>query len=175
MLTDQVKEMRVTKALEAALPGAVVDGKFAFNELTLEIDPARIVEVGAFLKNKDRFIRLSAVTCVDWYPMEPRFEVVYHLHSMPRPGITEDERLRLKCRVTGETPSIDSVFSVWRAADWYEREVFDLFAPIAPLRIVRLPVSPPAVAIHQYWHPRVSSDPALRFFREQVLAAATSD
>jgi NADH-quinone oxidoreductase subunit C len=127
MLTDQVKEMRVTKALEAALPGAVVDGKFAFNELTLEIDPARIVEVGAFLKNKDRFIRLSAVTCVDWYPMEPRFEVVYHLHSMPRPGITEDERLRLKCRVTGETPSIDSVFSVWRAADWYEREVFDLF------------------------------------------------
>jgi DNA-binding transcriptional LysR family regulator len=55
------------------------------------------------------------------------------------------------------------------------REVFDLFAPIAPLKIVRLPVPPPAVAIHQYWHPRVSSDPALRFFREQVLTAATSD
>ena len=127
MPTDQVKDMRVTKALSTSLPGAVVDGKFAFNELTLEIDPARIGEVAAFLKNKDRFIRLAAVTAVDLYPMEPRFEVVYHLHSMPRPGLTEDERLRLKCRLGGDAPSIDSVFSVWRAADWYEREVFDLF------------------------------------------------
>jgi len=127
MLTDQVKEMRVTKALEAALPGVIADGKFAFAELTLEIAPGRIVEACAFLKNQDRFIRLAAITCVDLYPMEPRFEVIYHLHSMPRPGITEDERLRLKCRLAGEAPAIDSVCSVWRAADWYEREVFDLF------------------------------------------------
>jgi hypothetical protein len=50
--------------------------------------------------------------------------------------------------------------------------VFDLFAPIAPLRMVRLPVAIPPVAIHQYWHPRVAGDPAVTFFREQVLAAA---
>jgi NADH-quinone oxidoreductase subunit C len=130
MPTDQVKEMRVTKALEAGLPGAIVDGKFAVGELTLEIAPARITEAARFLKYQDRFIRLAAVTCVDMYPMEPRFEVVYHLHSMPRPGVTEDERLRLKCRLGGDAPSIDSVYSVWRAADWYEREVFDLFGVI---------------------------------------------
>jgi len=52
------------------------------------------------------------------------------------------------------------------------REVFDLFAPIAPLKVVRLPVTIPSIAIHQYWHPRVASDPAVKFFREQVLAAA---
>jgi DNA-binding transcriptional LysR family regulator len=52
------------------------------------------------------------------------------------------------------------------------REVFELFAPIAPLKMVRLPVPIPSVAIHQYWHPRVASDPAVKFFREQVLAAA---
>ncbi len=127
MPTDQVKEMRVTQALEAALPGAIVDGKFAVNELTLEIAPAQIVEAARFLKYQDRFIRLAAVTCVDMYPMEPRFEVIYHLHSMPRPGVTEDERLRLKCRLGGDAPTIDSVCSVWRSADWYEREVFDLF------------------------------------------------
>jgi NADH-quinone oxidoreductase subunit C len=127
MLTDQVKEMRVTKALEAALPGAVVEGKFAFNELTLEIALARIVEVCSFLKHQDRFIRLASVAGVDLYPMEPRFEIVYHLHSMPRPGIQEDERLRLKCRVGSDALSIDSVYSVWRAADWYEREIFDMF------------------------------------------------
>ena len=127
MLTDQVKDMRVTKALEAGLPGAVVAGKFEFDELTLEIDAARILDVAGFLKHKDRFIRLAAVTAVDRYPMEPRFEVIYHLHSMPRPGFTGDERLRLKCRLAGDKPEIESVYSVWRAADWYEREVFDLF------------------------------------------------
>lgn len=126
-MTEQVKEMRVTKALEAALPGVVTAGVFALDELTLEVDPARIVEVCSFLKTKDRFIRLSAITSVDRYPLEPRFEVIYHLHSMPRPGVTENERLRLKCRLSGNTPSIESVYSVWRAADWYEREVFDLF------------------------------------------------
>ena len=127
-LTDQLKEMRVTKVLEAALPGAVVDGKFDRGELTLEIAAGRILAVCDHLKNKDRFIRLVAVTCVDRYPAEPRFEVIYHLHSMPRPGVTtEDERLRLKARVGGAAPEIDSVFSIWRSADWYEREVFDLF------------------------------------------------
>ncbi len=127
LMTDQVKEMRVTKALEGALPGAVVAGKFEFNELTLEIATPRILEATGFLKHKERFIRLAAVTCVDRYPMEPRFEVIYHLHSMKRPGFTEDERLRLKCRLGGDAPTIDSVCSVWRCADWYEREVFDLF------------------------------------------------
>jgi NADH-quinone oxidoreductase subunit C len=54
--------------------------------------------------------------------MEPRFEVVYHLHATAR-----HERLRLKVKLAGEAPEIDSVYSVWRSADWYEREVFDLF------------------------------------------------
>ena len=68
---------------------------------------------------------------MDWYPREPRFEVVYHLHALPlgAPGAppARSERLRLKCRVAGEAPEIDSVCEVWRGADWYEREVFDLF------------------------------------------------
>ena len=52
----------------------------------------------------------------------PWFEIVYHLHSLER-----NERLRLKCKVDGANPEIDSVYSVWRGADWYEREIFDLF------------------------------------------------
>ena len=67
-------------------------------------------------------MRLSSVTAVDRDPSDPRFEVVYHLHS-----IEHNERIRLKCRLSGENPEIDSVTSVWRSADWYEREVFDLF------------------------------------------------
>ena len=109
-------------ALEAYDPESIVAGKFDRQELTLEIAPEKITSACAFLKKEQKFIRLSTVTAVDRYPAEPRFEVVYHIHSLER-----NERLRLKCRVGGETPEIDSVTGVWRAANWYEREVFDLF------------------------------------------------
>ena len=55
---------------------------------------------------------MSTVTAVDRYPAEPRFEVVYHLHSIER-----NERLRLKCRLAGADPEIDSVTSVWRSRE----------------------------------------------------------
>ncbi len=121
MLSEQVQGMRVTQALAGAAAGAVVDGKHDRGELTLEIDAARIAEVCRFLKS-DKYERLAAVTCVDVYPMEPRFEMIYHMHSIAR-----NERVRLKCKVGGERPEIESVFPVYRGADWYEREVFDLF------------------------------------------------
>lgn len=54
------------------------------------------------------------------------------------------------------------------------REVFDIFAPIAAIRTVKLPIDIPPIQIHQYWHPRVGSDAAVKFFRELVFAAARS-
>jgi len=104
------------------LPGAIRNGKWDRGEVTLEVAPERIVEVCRFLKSERQFVRLSDVTAVDWYPQEPRFEVVYHLHSLER-----NERLRLKCRLPGQDPELDSVTAVWRSANWYEREVYDLF------------------------------------------------
>jgi NADH-quinone oxidoreductase subunit C len=105
-----------------AVADAVQAGKYEFSELTLEIEPSRIGEVCGKLKHEMDFVRLSDLTAVDRYPAEPRFEIIYHLHSLSR-----KERLRLKCRIGGETPEIESVTSIWRAANWYEREVFDLF------------------------------------------------
>jgi len=122
MLPDNLREFAVAAAVETFDPAAVTGGKHERGELTLEIAPAAIASVCGFLKRECRFIRLSTVTAVDRYPAEPRFEVVYHLHS-----IEGKERLRLKCRLGGEKPEIESVTSVWRSADWYEREVFDLF------------------------------------------------
>jgi DNA-binding transcriptional LysR family regulator len=52
------------------------------------------------------------------------------------------------------------------------RELFDLFSPIAAIRTVALPIEIPAIEIHQYWHPRLASDPAVKFLRETVLAVA---
>ncbi len=122
MLPEHLKEQPVAVALAAFEEGAITDGKIDRGELTLYIDAARIVSACGFLKHEQDFVRLSTVTALDWYPSEPRFEVVYHLHS-----ITRKQRVRLKCKLSGKSPIIDSVCSVWRSANWYEREVFDLF------------------------------------------------
>jgi NADH-quinone oxidoreductase subunit C len=122
MLPDNLREFAVAAAVETFDGEAVTGGKHDRGELTLEIAPARIVSVCGFLKREQQFIRLSTVTAVDRYPAAPRFDVVYHLHSIER-----NERLRLKCRLDGDSPEIESVTSVWRSANWYEREVFDLF------------------------------------------------
>ena len=65
---------------------------------------------------------LTDATCVDRYPMEPRFEVSYHLVSIPR-----RERLRLKTKLSGSDAVMDTLVPVWPGANWLEREIFDLF------------------------------------------------
>ena len=72
-----------------------------------------------------RFGFLSQITAVDWPEREPRFEVVYHLLSLQTRAT-----LRLKVRVGGEDdpdPEVPTVEAIWPAANWFEREVFDLF------------------------------------------------
>jgi NADH-quinone oxidoreductase subunit C len=108
-------------ALNALPADSVVETLDSLGEATIVIDPGRIVEVCRALKEQG-FERLASVTAVDRFPCEPRFEVVYHLHSIGR-----NRRLRLKCRVVTAEAEIDSVTGVWRSADWYEREVYDLF------------------------------------------------
>ena len=122
MLPDQLKEHPAAAALDASLAGAITGGHAEHNEPTLFIAPARIAEVCRYLKDERKFVRLSAITAVDWHPADPRFEIVYLLHSLE-----ENSRLRLKCWVSESACEIDSVTGVWRAANWYEREVFDLF------------------------------------------------
>jgi len=88
------------------------------------VDRSDIHEACALLRDDPScpFDFLSDVTCVDWYPSEPRFEVVYHLLSIPK-----KERVRLKVRLNSSSPSIDSLTPIWAGANYFEREVFDLF------------------------------------------------
>jgi NADH-quinone oxidoreductase subunit C len=122
MLPDNLRERRVAAAVEAFDSEAIRGGNFDRGELTLEIDAGKIGSVCGFLKYDQKFVRLSTVTAVDRYPAEPRFEVVYHLHS-----IEGNERIRVRCRIGGTEPRIASMTTVWRSANWYEREVWDLF------------------------------------------------
>jgi NADH-quinone oxidoreductase subunit C len=102
----------------------VQGAKFDREEMTIYVDRSSIREACALLRDDAdcAFNFLSDVTCVDWYPSEPRFEVVYHLLS-----ISKKERVRLKVRLDSGSPAVESLTSVWPGANYFEREVFDLF------------------------------------------------
>jgi len=69
-----------------------------------------------------KFNLLSDATCVDRFPVEPRFELNYSLVSIPRQA-----RIRLRTAVSAQQPTIESLVPVWPGANWLEREIFDLF------------------------------------------------
>ena len=94
------------------------------DELTLSLSKKDIVEVCKFLKNDPdlEFLLCEDITAIDWARRINRFTVVYHIFSLKNKF-----RLRLKADVDEEECSIDSVSSVWRTANWQEREVYDMY------------------------------------------------
>ncbi len=121
---EQLKQRPELARLLAWRAEAVQGAKFDRNELSVYLRRDAIREACALLRDDPglQFNFLSDLTCVDWYPSEPRFEVVYHLFSIPK-----KLRLRLKVQLGGEDPRLDSLTPVWPAANFFEREVFDLF------------------------------------------------
>jgi len=106
-------------------PQAVVETVEFCGEQTIVLTPQSLVAVCSYLQKTLRYTFLSSVTAVDWQERIPRFDVVYHLLSIPN-----QSELRLKVRVgqrREEHPSVPTVTGVWPAANWYEREVYDLF------------------------------------------------
>ena len=123
MITETAQALPDVAALLRAFPeGVILSADTPLQETVLEIAPGEVVAVLRFLKVDQQYERLSAITCVDWHPATPRFEVVYQMHSL-----RHNRRLRLKCRIGGEAPALESATAVYRSANWYEREVFDLF------------------------------------------------
>jgi NADH-quinone oxidoreductase subunit C len=110
------------KAL-AALPGAVLGARQAYGELTLTAEAARIVDVLAFLRDDPacQFFCFTDLSGVDYPEREKRFEIVYQLLS---PKLNQRVRVTIS---TDETTPVPSTISVFPAADWYEREVYDFF------------------------------------------------
>jgi NADH-quinone oxidoreductase subunit C len=121
VLPESLAENTSAVLIESRLPDAIVSATAAVDGPVLGLAPESIVPVCRLLKEEAGFNRLSAVTAVDWWPRAQRFEVVYFLHSLK-----SGARLRLSVRI-GEGVELDSVTQVWRSANWYEREVFDLF------------------------------------------------
>ena len=106
-------------ALEKQFP--VLAKKEFRNETTLTVEAGRIAEVCAFAKSELGFDCLTNLCSVDNFGSEPRFEVNYDLYSY-----ADNHYLRLKAAVSEDEPSLPSVTGVWNAANWHEREVYDL-------------------------------------------------
>jgi len=115
IVVDRVKQ----KFSEAVLEVSAFRG-----ETTLQIRPGDLLPLCRFLRDDPEmaFDFLIDLCGVDYLPREPRFQVVYHLCST-RTRL----RLRLKVSLPGTDPKIASVFSVWKSADWMEREAFDMY------------------------------------------------
>jgi NADH-quinone oxidoreductase subunit C len=121
---EQLKNHPAVARLMEWNPSSVTGVKFDRDEMTIFVARENIREACALLRDDENcaFNFLSDVTCVDWFPAEPRFEVVYHLLSIPK-----KERVRLKVKLDSSSPVVDSVTPVWIGANYFEREVFDLF------------------------------------------------
>jgi NADH-quinone oxidoreductase subunit C len=112
--------------LESAIEGATFETPPAVDQPTLLVAADRLDSVARLLRDDPnlKFALLADVSGVDFWPKTPRFEVVYHLAS-----IVHQRRLRLKVRL-GEGDTVPTVQTVWPAANWLEREVWDLMGVV---------------------------------------------
>ncbi len=111
------------KKLQEKFPTSILEVKTFRDEMNVIVLKKDILEICRFLcSDVDLQYQMLTDLCgVDYFPESPRFEVVYLLTSMKL-----QQRLRLKIKI-GESESVSSVESVWKAANWLEREVYDLF------------------------------------------------
>jgi NADH-quinone oxidoreductase subunit C len=100
---------------------ALTDAKLEFSELTLTIEASKIREA-CFTVQSAGYNFFEDVTAVDWFPASPRYQLSYHILSH-----AFKERIRLRAFVDDPDPIVDSIVPVWPGANFYEREVFDLF------------------------------------------------
>jgi NADH-quinone oxidoreductase subunit C len=114
-------QSELVDAVRRAFPEDSFDALTYLGQNFIILPSEGILPVAMFLKSELGFDMLTDLTAVDYPKREKRFEVIYELYSFPR-----NERLRLKAPL-GDGESVESVSSVWGAADWLEREAFDMF------------------------------------------------
>ncbi|MDD5088660.1 MAG: NADH-quinone oxidoreductase subunit C, partial [bacterium] len=109
-------------AIEKRYPEAICDWHAEHGDRTLVIAGDRLLDIARLLKEELGFNFLVDLTAVDYLPRKPRFEVVYHLMNFETKA-----RIRLRIQSDDEHPTVPSLTPLWPIANWYEREVWDLF------------------------------------------------
>ncbi|MEX0880721.1 MAG: NADH-quinone oxidoreductase subunit C [Thermoanaerobaculia bacterium] len=108
-------------SIRAALPDAVVSAKEFAGQICVVVAREAIARVARHLKDAEDFAYCVDVTAVDWKDRSPRFDVVYHFYSF-----SKNDRIRVKCGAA-EGEDVPSISAVYLAANWCERETFDMF------------------------------------------------
>jgi NADH-quinone oxidoreductase subunit C len=111
---------RFQKQFGAGIPEAWTDRKQAI----LVVAREQLLEVSKYCRDAEKFDYLADLTAVDWPKRERRFDLILNLYSFPK-----NERLRLKIYI-GENEPVATVSGIWPAANWLEREVYDMFGII---------------------------------------------
>jgi NADH-quinone oxidoreductase subunit C len=121
---EALQQDPIAQRLRALDPHSVAEVIEFRGERTLVVPRSHLFRVMQFLRDEPGLVFnfLSDISCVDRFPIEPRFELNYHLLSIPR-----KDRVRLRVRIHAADPTVSSVVPVWPAANWLEREIFDLF------------------------------------------------
>ena len=112
---------KIIQDIQKTYAEALADKHEAYGDITLEINPGFIVEVLRLLRDKFAYTQLIDICGVDYPERRQRFDIVYHLLSM-----THNARLRLKIATDADT-HISSACEIFPNADWYEREVYDMY------------------------------------------------
>ncbi|MGK9367980.1 NADH-quinone oxidoreductase subunit C [Melioribacter sp. Ez-97] len=117
-------QKNITEKIKAKFGESVFEIAEFRGDVSISVDPNKIVEIAGFLKNDEelQFVMCKDVTAIDWATRKNRFTVVYHIYSFKN-----NFNLRIKANISEEPPAIDSVTSVWRSANWYERETYDMY------------------------------------------------
>ena len=112
------------KKLAERFPGAILETHSHRGDDTAVVKKESILEICTFLRNDESLLYnfMMDLTAVDYLGKDPRFEVVYHLFSLKH-----NMRVRIKARVPESDCSIDSIVLVWIGANWFEREVYDMY------------------------------------------------
>jgi NADH-quinone oxidoreductase subunit C len=116
------------QTLQAAVPGAQLEGAPSIDlHPTIYVSRDELHAVAQALRERPEldFALLAELTAADFWPREPRFEIIYLMVSIERRA-----RLRLKVRIDGRDAHLPTVSDIWPAANWLEREVWDLFGVV---------------------------------------------
>jgi len=119
-----MKALNPVDLARGSLGDAVQDVIEFRGELTLVVDSAKILDICSFFRDTEglEYNFLADITAVDYYPKDPRFALCYHLYSLQYA-----RTIRLKTFLDNDEPRVQSVTSLWPAADFQEREAFDMF------------------------------------------------
>jgi len=118
-----MEKKKITEILKEKFPEKIKEISARFGDETVVIDRDFLLELSKFLmKEPYAYTMLLDLTCVDYLGDDVRFEMVYHLFS-----ITNNNRVRIKVRLSEKDLKINSLTPLWKNANWLEREAYDMF------------------------------------------------